>query len=155
MEKRITIYPENCTGCQLCTLACSTVRTGATGPSGARLWITHFSDRAVHVPVVCTHCEDAWCVEACPNGAMVKDSDTGRTLVREEVCTGCRACTMACPFGAVVHLRPEGKAAKCDECGGEPECVAICPVGALRYEDPGQRQVTLRMATAKRMLAEG
>ena len=46
----------------------------------------------------CTGCEV--CIEACPYGARVKDSDKGVVVVREALCYGCGACVAACPSGA-------------------------------------------------------
>ncbi len=46
----------------------------------------------------CTGCE--LCIEACPYGARVKDSDKGVVVVREALCQGCGACAAVCPSGA-------------------------------------------------------
>jgi len=47
--------------------------------------------------VICRHCEDAPCVSACPQNALKKvDGDLKRS---NYLCTGCKTCILACPFG--------------------------------------------------------
>jgi Fe-S-cluster-containing hydrogenase component 2 len=58
-------------------------------------------------------------------------------------------CTLACPFGTITYYAPEGKAIKCDECDGHPECVLFCPTGALAYEEESTPTRLKRKETAK------
>jgi len=51
----------------------------------------------------------------------------------EVKCIGCRMCTLACPFGAVVFETGSRRIIKCDLCEGKPECVVFCPTQALDY----------------------
>jgi len=47
--------------------------------------------------LVCRHCEDAGCVTSCPQDALKKiDGDLKRSNF---LCTGCKTCIIACPFG--------------------------------------------------------
>jgi len=47
--------------------------------------------------VICRHCEDAGCVTSCPQDALKKE---GEDLKRSNyLCTGCKTCILACPFG--------------------------------------------------------
>ncbi len=47
--------------------------------------------------VICRHCEDAGCVSSCPQDALKKE---GEHLRRSNyLCTGCKTCILACPFG--------------------------------------------------------
>jgi Fe-S-cluster-containing hydrogenase component 2 len=55
-------------------------------------------------------------------------------VLDEEKCIGCRACILACPFGAIGFDYGKNIAKKCDLCGGDPKCVAFCETHALRYE---------------------
>ena len=51
------------------------------------------------VPVQCRHCEDAPCAKGCPINA-IKNEDNS-IIIDEEICIGCKACVVACPFGAI------------------------------------------------------
>ena len=42
---------------------------------------------------------------------------------------------MACPFAGLAFSREDGIVVNCDLCGGEPECVAVCPAGALELAE--------------------
>lgn len=46
--------------------------------------------------VICRHCENSACVSACPQNALKKNGDLKRAGF---LCTGCRTCIIACPFG--------------------------------------------------------
>ncbi len=153
MAHRLNVYPERCVGCRLCSVACSMVKTGECGLAAARIWVAHFGEESRYVPITCTHCEDAWCIRACPAGAITRRPGGRRTTIDDSRCVGCRACTLACPFGAVVHHAASGKAIKCDECDGEPYCVGFCPTGAIAWEDEGAVQHRRRLDTAQRLAA--
>ena len=78
------------------------------------------------VPHLCAQCNDYPCVNSCPVGALSTSADTKAVLVDREKCTGCGACIRACP-GNVPFLHPgDDKAAICDLCGGDPECIKVC-----------------------------
>jgi len=67
---------------------------------------------------------------------MSIDEGTGSVTIDEEKCVGCGSCAEACPFNSEGVIKPSviaGKFIKCDLCGGDPQCVEICPTGALRY----------------------
>jgi Fe-S-cluster-containing hydrogenase component 2 len=49
----------------------------------------------------------------------------------------------------ISYYAPEGKAIKCDECDGHPECVLFCPTGALAYEEESTPTRLKRKETAK------
>ncbi len=56
-------------------------------------------EKAIRI-VICRHCEDAGCVSSCPQDALKKD---GEHLSRSNyLCTGCKTCILACPFGVNV-----------------------------------------------------
>ena len=63
------------------------------------------------------------------------DSKTGAKVVLEDLCVGCKVCTVACPFGTVNYVAKTGKVQKCDLCAGDPACAKACPTGAITYVD--------------------
>jgi Fe-S-cluster-containing hydrogenase component 2 len=80
------------------------------------------------VVVACRNCDEAWCVDACPENALRRNRK-GIILVDTKKCRGCGSCVEACPFGAI-FLHPETqKAIKCVTCGF---CTKYCPVNTLR-----------------------
>ena len=99
--------------------------------------------RIVHVSMACMHCEGAECLDACPAGALRRDVASGAVIVRRELCIGCHACAMACPFG-IPRFGRDGTMQKCDACyartrfGYAPACTEICPTGALTYAEPNE-----------------
>ncbi len=57
-------------------------------------------------------------------------STSGRFVV---VTKGPLTNAIACPFGTINYNQDTGKVIKCDLCGGEPQCAAACPTGAITY----------------------
>ena len=137
----------------MCVTACSLIKSGTCGPAASRIWALHFSEQARYVPLTCTQCAEAWCVSACPANAIAREGESETVRVNDDLCVGCRACTMACPFGAMLYHPPSRVAIKCDECGGDPACVRICPTGAIRFEDPDAAAGRTRQAWAAFLLA--
>lgn len=97
-----------CVGCGACALACKTENNTALRMNGQ----THNWADFIHetsgtfpnttyrtLPVLCNHCSDAPCIEACPvePKAMFKTQE-GITMHNNERCIGCRACQDACPY---------------------------------------------------------
>ncbi|MHB1418749.1 MAG: 4Fe-4S dicluster domain-containing protein, partial [Bacillota bacterium] len=144
--KRIMVNYDKCNGCLTCTLACAGAHSESGTITGAmlegikpRLWVESANLRPV--PVLCRHCEEPVCVEACMTGAMKKDPVQGvvSNEGNEQTCVGCWMCVMVCPYGAIVQSEGMGGlsrvALKCDLCRhlDEPACVASCPNGALEF----------------------
>ncbi|UCF96847.1 MAG: 4Fe-4S dicluster domain-containing protein [Spirochaetaceae bacterium] len=115
---------KNCTGCQLCQLACSAVHEKAFNPQKARIKLIHeYTDEGIRIAsrhcIFCKKCE-----EACPVGAI---SNNGRwMIVDHKICIGCGDCVRTCPKD-VIYLDRERKSIICDLCGGSPKCVEWCP----------------------------
>ncbi|HID40843.1 MAG TPA: 4Fe-4S dicluster domain-containing protein, partial [Pyrodictium sp.] len=49
--------------------------------------------------IQCLHCENAPCAMACPTGATYI-TENGVVMLDHNKCIGCRACVIACPYGA-------------------------------------------------------
>jgi tetrathionate reductase subunit B len=151
MSRRLALVidQERCIGCEACTVACR-IENRARKP-----WIEVETQRAprkdtpegtfpelqMHfLPRLCQHCANPDCAAACSFGAIVPRDD-GPVILIEELCTGCRACLEACPYGAIQFDPEENKAQKCNLCvhrideGLEPFCVVCCEGQALHFGD--------------------
>lgn len=128
---RIQLNPEKCTGCQICELFCSFKKERAVWPARARISVIKWEKEGIFIPFVCQQCEKAVCQEVCPAGAIGRHPATGALEIDGGRCLGCKMCVTACPFGGVSFDPDRGQAVKCDLCGGDPECVRMCPTGAL------------------------
>jgi len=116
-------------------MACSLEHHGVFNPSKSRIKVFNFEDEGRKVPYTCTQCAEAWCMTACPVDAITLDASTGAKIVHEDVCVGCKVCTIACPFGTVNYMADAGKVQKCDLCDDNPACAKACPTGAITYID--------------------
>jgi len=132
-----------CSGCMACVVACMDQNDlPEEGPSFRQVTKLEKTDessaRISFVSLACFHCSDAPCLEVCPRNAISRDQELGSVNVDEDLCIGCRACAMVCPFGAP-QFRTGEKMAKCNLCaervgaGMEPACVRTCPTKALGF----------------------
>ncbi len=102
---------QRCTGCGACGIACKTENNTPDRANGQTFnWADfHVSSQGrfpnttfQSLPVLCNHCTDAPCVEACPvtPKAMFK-TETGITMHDDDRCIGCQACQEECPYSAM------------------------------------------------------
>lgn len=133
MQHVLKLEPALCTGCLQCEMACSYENTGAFNPARSRIKVFTFHEEGSFAPYTCTQCDEAWCMHSCPVEAITVDLETGAKVVDEDICVGCKVCTIACPFGTVNYEPASGKVAKCDLCGGDPWCAKACPTGAITW----------------------
>jgi Fe-S-cluster-containing dehydrogenase component len=107
-----------CVGCGACALACKTENNTALRQNGqTHNWADFLHEttgkfpdtKYKTTPVLCNHCSNAPCVEACPvePKAMYKTAD-GITMHNAERCIGCRECQMACPY-SMEEVRRDGE----------------------------------------------
>lgn len=80
MAKHIEIRMEQCTGCKLCELACSAVKTGAFSSAQSRISVHLVDIPEIPVPILSESCDYCFgnpvCVRFCNTGALVwKDMD--------------------------------------------------------------------------------
>ena len=146
VNRKIVLDVNKCMGCLSCELACAAAHSGSKNLADAiaeqprqkaRVHVESAGGKSV--PMQCRHCEEAPCTMVCPKGAIKRTSPDGPVLLDAELCTGCKFCMFACPFG-VIEVPNEGKALiKCDLCmerteSGEPlACVEACPTDALAF----------------------
>ena len=136
---QLKINRDRCTGCRICMTYCSFHHERVVWPDLARIRIEAETDNGPFSPQVCRQCNArrvsegalAPCAEACPVGAIHFHEETSAWIVSSAECTGCGACEEACPFGMIIFDRERELALKCDLCGGEPACAAMCPSGAI------------------------
>lgn len=148
--KAIIYDPDKCAGCRLCEAVCSLKNTGEFRPSAARITVAGY-DELFSLPVACYQCDPAYCLEACPAGAITQDRDTGVKKVDEDKCVGCKLCNLACPFGNIAYSSSEHISVKCELCDGEPECVLFCPTGALTFKELDTAMVGKKLKIAERI----
>ena len=114
--------------------------------------IIAFKREAFFYPHVCHQCKVPYCADACPAEALVKNSETGVVELKKDKCIGCKLCLEACPFGAMA-MTDDGLAAKCDLCGGDPECVKFCDYDAIRLGDADEISQSKRLIEAEGIFA--
>lgn len=135
-----------CYSCHACSVACKDWNGIEPGPEK---WMTvyewengTFPDLKVHsLAFSCGHCQNAVCMQACPNNAIFKEEKYGAVLLDEDKCQGCRRCLEACPYGAPKFAddAPGTKMSKCTMCvdrlekGDKPLCVESCPLRAFDF----------------------
>lgn len=134
MSKQLIVKPEKCVSCRTCELMCSFGHTGEFNPSMSSVKVIGEKDDSSATPFMCTHCAEAFCMDACPAGAISRD-ENGAVVINADECTLCEVCVDACP-NTFIHISPKSdKMVKCDLCGGDPQCVKFCPTAAIVYEN--------------------
>ncbi len=163
MTYGMLIDQKKCVGCNACSVACKEAH--GTPPGMRRSHVEReikgtFPDvRRNIVPMLCMHCENPPCVEACAVEGATYKRDDGIVVIDKEKCIGCKACIAACPYGSRYYredeagyfgdelneyeslmytVMPKGCVDKCTFCvervdagDGKPQaCVAACPAGA-------------------------
>ncbi|MFU8770354.1 MAG: 4Fe-4S dicluster domain-containing protein [Desulfotignum sp.] len=135
---------KKCIGCHACEIQCKTNKDLPEGPKLCQIiqvgpkFINNLPKMSfIFMP--CFHCENPWCVSACPTGAMQQRSSDGIVFVQKDLCVGCKTCVSACPWGAPQWNPDTGKVEKCDYCkdrvdqGLDPACVTTCTTGCLKF----------------------
>ena len=153
-----------CVGCHACSVSCKTENNVPLGDFRIRV---RYLERPpeqnrptlAFAPMLCMHCQDAPCLNACPSNAISR-LDDGRVVVNQNKCDTEQECVTACPYGAIYVNEETGKADKCDLCaqrtenGLDPACAEVCPTDAIKYhdlsneEDPVTKVARLQAAKA-------
>jgi len=153
MSRILFVDLEKCTGCRACELACSMKHHSEYNPVKSRIIVFGFAPTASFIPIFCMQCEEAWCRNICPAGAIAKEERDGFKIVKvsEEKCVGCKICMLACPFGDMGFVSEKQKVQKCDLCEGEPACVDACFYGALQFKEAEIANIPKKKAAAGRL----
>ena len=133
VTRRVVLNLDRCVECKSCSAACFYGHIFYPG-------VEYGQAPAATIPIICKQCDEPACVEACSNEAMKRDENgvVWRSLM---LCTGCKSCINACPFGVLGSDLNVGQVGKCDFCkdklavGLEPRCVSTCPSGALKFAE--------------------
>jgi Fe-S-cluster-containing dehydrogenase component/formate-dependent nitrite reductase membrane component NrfD len=133
-----------CIGCHACTIACKGEHQIPIGVN--RCWVktveqgTFPATRRFFFPVLCNQCDAAPCVTICPTRALYKRRD-GIVDLHSDVCIGCRACMVACPYDQLFIDPNTHTAEKCNFCANRvenellPSCVIVCPTECRIFGD--------------------
>ena len=154
MSKILFVDLAKCTGCRACELACSMKHHDEYNSAKSRITVFGFAPTAYFIPIFCTQCEEAWCRNMCPAGAITKEDKDGFRIVEvsEKKCVGCKICLLACPFGNMSFVSEKQKVQKCDLCEGEPACVDACIYDALQFKEAEIANIPQKKATALRLV---
>lgn len=163
MNRFVIAEPSKCIGCRTCEIACVVAHQDsdtALSPQTFKPRLNVVISGKITTPILCRQCDDAPCVNACPNGAIVYSHDS--VQVQQERCVGCKSCVVACPYGAMsvvsvpavqaagvmfTSQRMRAEAHKCDLCVDRaegPACIPSCPTKALHLVDREKMAQTLR-----------
>jgi Fe-S-cluster-containing dehydrogenase component/formate-dependent nitrite reductase membrane component NrfD len=133
-----------CIGCHACTIACKAEHEIPVGVN--RCWVKTVEQgvfpetRRFFFPVLCNQCDDAPCMRICPTNALFKRRD-GIVDLQSDVCIGCRACMVACPYDQLFIDPNTRTAEKCNFCANRvenqllPACVSVCPTECRIFGD--------------------
>ncbi len=145
----IWVEEEKCTGCALCTYACSMKHFGVINKDASNIQVRQPQIPVPKgIPVVCSQCEadERECEKACPTTpkSITYDKRTMHMVINKETCVGCLLCQEACNAGAVrFNAAVSDMPFVCDLCDTEntgnrnPECIKVCPFSAISFRDKG------------------
>jgi Fe-S-cluster-containing hydrogenase component 2 len=140
-----------CTGCALCTYACSMKHFGVINKDASNIQVRQPQIPVIKgIPVTCAQCQvdERECEKACPTTptSITYDMKTMHMVINKATClgAGCLQCRKACNAKAVrFNVHVSDKPFVCDLCdtdntgNRDPECVKICPFSALNFRDKG------------------
>lgn len=153
--KEMIIDVDECTGCNLCIIACRDEHVGSSRlpwtkaqPDTGHFWVDVDTMergqlpkvKVSYLPLLCQHCENAPCMPACPEGAIERRED-GLVWINQDRCTGCGLCVDGCPYDVIYFNEELNVAQKCTWCahlidrGESPRCADACPHDAIIFGD--------------------
>lgn len=143
---------EKCEDCNNCFLSCKDEHVDNKWPGYAHeqprhghRWINIMRKErgqyplidVAYLPVPCMHCDNAPCIKAAKNKAIVKRDD-GIVIIDPEKAKGQTDLVEACPYHAIFLNEKTRTPQKCTLCAHllddgweQPRCAQACPTGAL------------------------
>jgi len=139
-----------CHGCYSCQIGCKDEHCGNSWmpyampqPETGQFWFRMTQKergatpqvKVSYVGVLCMHCDDAPCIDACPTEGALYQRPDGLVIIDPQKCTGCQLCVPACPYGVVFYNSGLQIAQKCTGCAhlidrgwpiATPRCVDNC-----------------------------
>lgn len=88
-----------CIGCGKCRSVCSQLNNAPWRTVIERVLAHNGVEKRFFLSMACMHCANPPCLRVCPTKATYQRSD-GIVDVRNDICVGCGACIMACPYRA-------------------------------------------------------
>ena len=95
--KVVYVDVNRCLGCMSCQRICTFHQARKCNGQTPNIWVSVDMDRRKIFTSTCLQCQSAWCLKACPAGALTRDPETQAVVVDEAVCVGCGMCVIACP----------------------------------------------------------
>lgn len=157
-----------CNGCYNCQIACKDEHVAndwtpyaKPQPDTGQFWLklneyirgTVPKVKIHYIPLMCQHCEDAPCRQACKVEGAIYQRQDGLVIIDPTKCTGCRNCVDSCPYGAIYFNEDLNIAQKCSGCAHlldkgwkEPRCVDACPTQALRLLEESEAEELIEKA---------
>jgi tetrathionate reductase subunit B len=158
--KIFTIDISRCNGCYNCQIACKDEHAGndwmpyaKPQPETGQFWLklNEFVRGTVpkvkmhYLPVICAHCDDAPCLNACPVKGAIYKRDDGLVIIDPAKCNGCKKCVDACPYHVIYFNESLNLAQKCTGCAHlldsgwkVPRCVDACPTECLKFGEESE-----------------
>jgi tetrathionate reductase subunit B len=149
-----------CNGCYCCQIACKDEHVGndwtpiaKPQPDTGQFWLkqneyvrgTVPKVKMYYRPLLCMHCDEAPCMDACPIEGAIYKRDDGLVIIDPVKCTGCKSCVDACPWRVIYFNEDLNIAQKCTGCAHlidsgwkEPRCADACPTGAIKFGEESE-----------------
>ena len=96
----LVLDTRKCVRCEICVRSCA-----ATHQGNSRIHLTGYKVENWLLPTACFQCRDPECMLACRFGCISRNLD-GKIFINEGLCTGCSACSKACPYGSIIMNPP-------------------------------------------------
>jgi Fe-S-cluster-containing dehydrogenase component len=106
----------------------------------------------------CRRCEDAPCIEVCPEDALERD-EYGVIQRASNLCVSCQSCVAVCPFGTLMNEVIAQKKSICDLCdfdesSGSLKCMDTAPEGAITFTDIEADELHIHQLTDRILVKE-